>query len=105
MKLLGLEVGASGDLSSICTPTSSLLAFLFYVEGSPCSCSFSSLKFPIVIGNYKCNAVKVASLCEDELKMYNLEYFPLPRKYYEPKGHNSKNIAGYHAHVQHLEEY
>lgn len=44
-------------------------------------------------------------LCEEELRTYNFEDFPLQRIYYDPKGDISKIIVGYHSHVQHLEDY
>lgn len=64
----------------------------------------SSLKFPIVMENYKCNAFKVIYFCE-ELKMYKLEYFPLWKKNYDLEGNISKWIIDKHAHVYNLEDY
>lgn len=62
-------------------------------------------KFPITIGNYKCGAIKVVDLCEEELMTYHFEEFPLQRVYYDIEGNIATNIASFHAHVSHLEDY
>lgn len=62
------------------------------------------VRFPIIMGNYKCtNVAKEVDLCEEELMMYKLELFTLQRINYDLEGNIAKGIAGKHAHVHHLE--
>lgn len=62
-------------------------------------------KFPITIVNYKCSEIRVTDLCEEELRTYHFQEFPLQRVYYDIEGNNAKNIAGFRDHVPHLEDY